>query len=80
MRKKKMPLSEVLPGQTARVAEIRLEGALRRRLFDLGLIPGTLVSCRCVAPAGSPMAFAVRGAAIALRRCDAAQILAEADA
>ena len=30
MRKKKMPLSEVLPGQTARVAEIRLEGALRR--------------------------------------------------
>ena len=30
MRKKKMPLSEVLPGQTVRVAEIRLEGALRR--------------------------------------------------
>ena len=76
MRKKKMPLSEVLPGQTARVAEIRLEGALRRRL----LIPGTLVSCRCVAPSGSPLAFTVRGAAIALRRCDASQISAEADA
>lgn len=80
MRKKKMPLSEVLPGQTARVAEIRLEGALRRRLFDLGLIPGTLVSCRCVAPSGSPLAFTVRGAAITLRRCDASQISAEADA
>ena len=80
MRKKKMPLSEVLPGQTARVAEIRLEGALRRRLFDLGLIPGTLVSCRCVAPSGSPLAFTVRGAAIVLRRCDASQISAEADA
>ena len=80
MRKKKMPLSEVLPGQTARVTEIRLEGVLRRRLFDLGLIPGTLVLCRCVAPAGSPMAFTVRGAAIALRRCDASQISAEADA
>ena len=80
MQKKKMPLSEVLPGQTVRVAEIRLEGALRRRLFDLGLIPGTLVSCRCVAPSGSPLAFNVRGAAIALRRCDASQISAEADA
>ena len=60
------------------MAEICVEGALRRRLFDLGLIPGTFISCRCVAPAGSPMAFTVRGAAIALRRCDAAQILAEA--
>ena len=79
MRKKKMPLSEVLPGQTVRVAEIRLEGALRRRLFDLGLIPGTLVSCRCVAPSGSPLAFTVRGAAIALRRCDASRVSAEAD-
>ena len=80
MRKEKIALSEVLPGQTARVAEIRLEGALRRRLFDLVLIPGTFISCRCVAPAGSPMAFTVRGAAIALRRCDASRIFAEADA
>ena len=77
MRKKKMPLSEVLPGQTARVAEIRLEGALRRRLFDLGLIPQTLVSCRFAAPAGSPMAFTVRGAAIALRTRDAQEIFVE---
>lgn len=80
MRKNLVPLSAMKPGETACVAEIRVEGALRRRLFDLGLIPQTRVSCRCVAPAGSPMAFAVRGAVIALRRCDAACIFGEAEA
>ncbi len=72
-----IPLSAITPGETARVAEIRVEGALRRRLFDLGLIPDTLVSCRFIAPAGSPMAFTVRGAVIALRRRDAREIFVE---
>ena len=80
MRKNLVPLSAMKPGEAARVAEIHVEGALRRRLFDLGLIPQTRVSCRCVAPAGSPMAFVVRGAVIALRRCDAACIFGEAEA
>ena len=75
---KKLCLSELSAGQTARVCEIRVEGALRRRLFDLGLIPGTLVSCREKAPSGSPIAFFVRGAVIALRRRDAAKIFVEA--
>ena len=72
-----IPLSAIAPGETARVTEIRVEGALRRRLFDLGLIPQTTVSCRFVAPAGSPMAFTVRGAAIALRTRDARKIFVE---
>ena len=73
----RIPLAAIAPGETVRVAEIRAEGALRRRLFDLGLIPQTLVSCRCAAPAGSPMAFTVRGAAIALRTADAQEIFVE---
>ena len=72
-----IPLSAIAPGEMAWISEIRVEGALRRRLFDLGLIPQTLVSCRFIAPAGSPMAFAVRGAVIALRRRDAQEILVE---
>ena len=80
MRKKLQPLSALAAGQTARVAEVRVEGALRRRLFDLGLIPQTVVTQRCTAPGGSPIAFLVRGAAIALRRCDASHIFVEADA
>ena len=48
----RIPLAAIAPGETVRVAEIHVEGALRRRLFDLGLIPQTLVSCRFAAPAG----------------------------
>ena len=73
----RIPLAAIAPGETVRVAEIRVEGALRRRLFDLGLIPQPLVSCRFAAPAGSPMAFTVRGAAIALRTSDAQEIFVE---
>ena len=73
----RIPLSAIAPGETARVAEIRVEGALRRRLFDLGLIPETLVSCRFAAPAGSPIAYMVRGAVIALRARDAQEIIVE---
>ena len=62
--------------QTCKI-QIRVEGALRRRLFDLGLIPQTLVSCRFAAPAGSPMAFTVRGAVLALRTRDAQEIFVE---
>ena len=77
MQGKQILLSALRPGEAARVTEIRVEGALRRRLFDLGLIPGTLVRCRLAAPAGTPLAFLVRGASIALRRRDAEKILAE---
>ena len=73
----RIPLAAIAPGETVRVAEIRVEGALRRRLFDLGLIPQTLVSCRSAAPAGSPMAFTVRGAVLALRTRDAQEIFVE---
>lgn len=73
----RIPLAAIAPGETVRVAEIRVEGALRRRLFDLGFIPQTLVSCRFAAPAGSPMAFTVRGAVLALRTRDAQEIFVE---
>ena len=73
----RIPLAAIAPGETVRVAEIRVEGALRRRLFDLGLIPQTLVSCGFAAPAGSPMAFTVRGAVLALRTADAQEIFVE---
>lgn len=75
---KSVSLAALSAGQSARVCEIHVEGALRRRLFDLGLIPGTLVCCRGKAPCGSPVAFYIRGAVIALRRRDAAKIFAEA--
>lgn len=58
-------------GQWAKVTDIKLEGGMRRRLQDLGLVQGTPVQCIQKSPWGDPIAFLIRGAAIALRTEDA---------
>lgn len=71
---KKDSLSNLTAGQSAYINAIELQGLLRRRIFDLGFIPGTLIECVRHGPSGSPIAYAVRGTVIALRREDAGQI------
>ena len=68
-------LNALQVGQSGVVAGVEGEGAMRRRLFDLGLVPGTTVTCTAVSPAGDPAAYLIRGAVIALRRKDAAEVL-----
>lgn len=68
-------LSELKPGRRAVVVESRCDPELAARLEDLGLTPGLEVSCLHRAPSGTPAAYEIRGAAIALRRRDAALIL-----
>ena len=64
-------LSALRVGQSAYVAEIQADEAMRRRLLDLGLIRGTRVTCTAKSPAGDPAAHLIRGAVIALRGRDA---------
>ena len=66
-----MTLDKLPVGQTRRIAAVGGQGALRRRLLDIGLIPGTRVTCTAVSPAGDPAAYLIRGAVIALRGRDA---------
>lgn len=61
-------------GESGVVRKLRLDGAMRRRLLELGLVPGTRAECLLRAPSGSPAAYLVRGAVIALRQCDAARV------
>ena len=61
-------------GEEARVCRVEAASALRRRLMDLGLVPGTRVTCVGKSPAGEPAAYAFRGAVIALRRADAEEV------
>lgn len=70
-------LSSLARGREARVTGISAacRGAQRRRLLDLGLVPGTQVTSELVSPAGDPTAYRVRGALIALRRDQADLIL-----
>lgn len=66
-------LSELAPGRTAAVVGLApaCRGAARRRLLDLGFVPGTVVSVELVSPAGDPTAYRVRGSVVALRRSQA---------
>lgn len=70
-----MPLRLLPLGATGRVAGLGVDGLIRRRLLDLGFVPGTLVSAVRRSPLGDPTAYSVRGTVVAIRAQDAGQIL-----
>lgn len=63
-------LKEVKCGETVKVTKINGEGALKRRIMDMGITKGTDVFVRKVAPLGDPMEVTVRGYELSLRRQD----------
>lgn len=63
-------LNRLREGQVGRVTKIALDGALKQRLRDFGLIEGTMVECLHANHAGSPILYRVRGTMLALRACD----------
>lgn len=72
-----MNLSDMVPGEKSIVTGFINDAHLRRRLQDLGLIPGTKVECISKSPLGDPTAYLIRRAVIALRKEDADQIYIE---
>lgn len=68
-------LDKLSEGQKARVEELRLNGSIRRRMQDIGLIEGTPVECLQKSPSGDPAAYLIRGAVIALRREDSGRVI-----
>lgn len=68
-------LSDMTPGECAEVKTILSEGAMRRRLRDLGLLEGTQVECVLSAPSNDPIAYRLRSAVIAVRNEDADKII-----
>ncbi len=72
-----MTAERLAPDGAGRVIDVTLSGMLRRRLFDLGVIPGAVIRRRFTAPSGSPIAFEVQGAIVALRKADAANLIVQ---
>ncbi len=72
-------LSAIAPGEAAEVVALAAtcRGAQRRRLLDLGVVPGTHVASELRGPSGDPTAYRIRGALIALRRDQAHHILVQ---
>ena len=64
-------LRDVKVGETAVVKKIHGEGALKRRIMDMGITKGTEIYVRKVAPLGDPVEVTVRGYELSLRKADA---------
>ena len=64
-------LKDVKVGETVVIEKLHGEGALKRRIMDMGLTKGTEVYVRKVAPLGDPMELTVRGYELSVRRGDA---------
>lgn len=63
------------PGEAGIVERLSCTGSLRRRLLDIGLLPGAQIVCVGCSPCKDPKAYLIRGAVIALRATDSRQIL-----
>ena len=70
-------LKDAKIGQTVRVKKLIGEGAVKRRIMDMGITKGTEVFIRKVAPLGDPVEVMVRGYEMSLRKADAEMIETE---
>ena len=72
-----MTLNELNIGESGRVLKVGGEKVLRRRLLDMGITPGTIVSVKKAAPMGDPIELLLRGYVLSLRLEDAEKITIE---
>lgn len=70
-----LTLSALPLGESAYISHIHARPDMEDRLIDLGVIPGTKITCTARSPAGDPRAYLIRGTLIALRRADTDGIL-----
>ncbi|MCQ2448496.1 MAG: ferrous iron transport protein A, partial [Oscillibacter sp.] len=67
-------LREVKIGESAQVVKLHGEGAVKRRIMDMGITKGVTVTIRKVAPLGDPIEITVRGYELSIRKADAEMI------
>ena len=70
-------LKETKCGETVSVVKINGQGAVKRRIMDMGITKGTSIYVRKVAPLGDPVEVTVRGYELSLRKADAEMIEVE---
>ncbi|MDO4846606.1 MAG: FeoA family protein [Clostridiaceae bacterium] len=70
-------LRDTAIGSTVRVVKLHGEGAVKRRIMDMGITKGVEITVRKVAPLGDPVEITVRGYELSLRKADAEMIEVE---
>ncbi len=78
MKNSYLSLNSLPIGTKGRVLSLATSGSDRRRMLDLGIVSGTTIEALQKSPSGDPIAYAIRGAVIALRDEDAEKITVEA--
>ena len=70
-------LSTLRPGARARIVRVAGKGPVHRRIMDMGVVPGTLIEMKRVAPLGDPIEVIVRGYHLSLRKEEAGNVYVE---
>ncbi len=70
-------LRDVAIGDSAKVKKLHGEGAVKRRIMDMGITKGVEVTVQKVAPLGDPLEITVRGYQLSIRKADAAMVEVE---
>lgn len=74
MSSKEATVNSLKPGQSGEVVALSATGALRRRIIDMGITPGAVITLRKIAPFGDPIEINVRGYELSIRKSDAENI------
>ena len=74
---KRKKLSDLSVNKKAKVKQIAVKGQLRRKLLDMGIIPGSSIEVVKLAPLGDPVDVKIKGYHLSLRKEEASQILVE---
>ena len=77
--RKMRTLKDLKIGESAKVVRVHGQGAVRRRIMDMGITKGTNVKVRKVAPLGDPFELTVRGYELSIRKADAQMIEIESN-
>ena len=75
--KQEITLDNLKIGNSCKIIELNNEGSIRRRLLDLGLIPGTIITAVLSSPFNDPIAYKIKNATIAIRKNDSKNIIVE---
>ena len=80
MEERRKTLEDLVPGQSGTIVSVgNKSGAVKRRLVDMGLTPGTEVKVTKIAPLGDPIEVTLRGYELSLRKADAEMIEVESE-